>query len=85
MAKRKVKAWLCRNSQDAHFFYRLYIRARPPSRRNRVYGIWRDADRGLCADLVHAIGIELRPGEGPVELRVKLVRKRGAKWATLTS
>jgi hypothetical protein len=77
MAKRKVKAWLCRNSRRDDGDYLLYI-GRTPNK-DRDYGFWCGADRVFCSAVTHTLGLRLNYGEGPVELKVSLVRKRGDK------
>lgn len=80
--KRKIKFYLCRNARAGRLGdYVFYARHVQPPTRGEYYarGEWWYGDAHACEDAIHAHGIRLRPGQGPVEVKLSVVRKRGGK------
>lgn len=73
-----ARTWLTRD-EAPEAGYNVYFEK--PSPEQCVWGIWEGEALDLCPDMFHAAfpDVELKPGEGPVEVRFQVHEVRRGK------
>ena len=69
--------YICRDGEISNRDYNYYAiyTDEPPSRGlNFLSGSWMDADIYICNDKIHQTGLHLNKGEGPVKVKIDIIR-----------
>ena len=67
---RARKIWLVRDTFRQTYF--VYYGRKPSYKRRNKYGSWLGTDDKIDEDLLKAAGIKLLPGQGPIQLCIRL-------------